>query len=77
MAPAVQDGLQGVVAAATAPRPPNASSRAAASTPMFAVGRVAGWTAHAMEQASNGKLIRPDSRYVGPRGLRYTALEER
>jgi len=46
-------------------------------TPMFAVGRVAGWTAHAMEQASNGKLIRPDSRYVGPRGLRYTALEER
>jgi citrate synthase len=40
-------------------------------TPMFAVGRVAGWTAHALEQASNGRLIRPESRYTGPRGLRY------
>ena len=32
----------------------------------FALARMAGWTAHAMEQASADKLIRPDSRYVGP-----------
>jgi citrate synthase len=46
-------------------------------TPMFAVGRVAGWTAHALEQFRNGRLIRPESRYVGPRGRRYTPLDQR
>lgn len=35
-------------------------------TPMFAVGRVAGWAAHVMEQDATGRLIRPQSRYVGP-----------
>jgi citrate synthase len=34
-------------------------------TPMFAIGRVAGWTAHVLEHARNGRLIRPDARYVG------------
>lgn len=34
-------------------------------TPMFAVGRVAGWSAHVLEHARNGRLIRPDARYVG------------
>jgi citrate synthase len=33
---------------------------------VFAVGRVAGWTAHALEQVRDGRLIRPLSRYVGP-----------
>ncbi len=37
-----------------------------AFTAMFAVGRVAGWTAHALEQVRGGRLIRPESRYVGP-----------
>ena len=32
----------------------------------FAVGRVAGWSAHVIEQRRTGRLIRPDSRYVGP-----------
>jgi len=32
----------------------------------FALARMAGWSAHAIEQASADKLIRPDSRYVGP-----------
>lgn len=37
-----------------------------AFTAVFAVGRMAGWTAHALEQARDGRLIRPLSRYVGP-----------
>jgi len=37
----------------------------AAFTPTFAVGRVAGWCAHAFEQAATGRLIRPASRYTG------------
>jgi citrate synthase len=41
-------------------------------TPTFAVGRVAGWAAHCLEQLREGKLIRPQSVYVGPTGLRYT-----
>ena len=33
-------------------------------TPMFGVGRVAGWCAHVAEQRASGRLIRPESRYV-------------
>jgi citrate synthase len=35
-------------------------------TNVFAVGRMAGWTAHVLEQERIGRLIRPQSRYVGP-----------
>ncbi len=38
-----------------------------AFTPVFAVGRAAGWLAHAMEQRKAGRLIRPSSAYIGPR----------
>jgi len=38
-----------------------------AFTCVFAVGRVSGWIAHAREQVAGGRLIRPQSRYVGPR----------
>ncbi|MDQ5830280.1 MAG: citrate synthase/methylcitrate synthase, partial [Actinomycetota bacterium] len=35
-------------------------------SPTFAVGRVAGWTAHCLEQRAVDRLIRPQSAYVGP-----------
>lgn len=38
-----------------------------AFTCVFAAGRTAGWIAHAREQQASGKLIRPQSVYVGPR----------
>ena len=34
-------------------------------TPTFAIGRAAGWTAHCFEQRASGRLIRPQSAYVG------------
>jgi citrate synthase len=36
-----------------------------AFTPIFAVARAAGWTAHAREQQRGGRLIRPSSAYIG------------
>ncbi len=36
-----------------------------AFTPIFAVARAAGWTAHAREQQRTGRLIRPSSSYIG------------
>jgi citrate synthase len=38
-----------------------------AFTPIFAVARAAGWTAHAREQQRTGRLIRPSSSYIGPK----------
>ena len=35
-------------------------------TPIFAVSRISGWTAHVMEQYSNNRLIRPRAEYTGP-----------
>jgi citrate synthase len=46
-------------------------------TPTFAIGRVAGWTAHALEQLDRGRLIRPQSEYVGERNRRWKPLEAR
>jgi len=42
----------------------------AAFTCVFAMGRVAGWIAHAREQLAGGRLVRPQSRYIGPRPKR-------
>lgn len=46
-------------------------------TPTFAVGRVAGWTAHCLEQRALDRLIRPQSVYVGERDRRWVPSEER
>jgi citrate synthase len=43
-------------------------------TPTFAVGRVLGWSAHSLEQLSEGRLIRPQSAYIGPTGLHYDPM---
>lgn len=46
-------------------------------TPIFAASRIFGWMAHYNEQISDNKLIRPDSVYIGPTGLKYRKIEER
>ena len=46
-------------------------------TPIFAISRVAGWTAHVYEQYSDNRLIRPESEYIGPMNVRYTPVDER
>ncbi|MGD8818124.1 MAG: citrate/2-methylcitrate synthase, partial [Acidobacteriota bacterium] len=44
---------------------------------LFALSRIAGWTAHVMEQYADNQLIRPRSEYVGPPPRRYRTLAER
>ena len=47
-------------------------------TPVFAVSRVSGWTAHVLEQYKNNRLIRPRSEYVGPvYPQQYVAVDKR
>jgi citrate synthase len=46
-------------------------------TATFAASRCAGWTAHILEQFADNRLIRPQSQYTGPHGLRFRPLSER
>ena len=46
-------------------------------TPTFAIARVSGWIAHAMEQQRTNRIIRPQSEYVGPRDRTWVPLGER
>jgi citrate synthase len=46
-------------------------------TPIFVASRVAGWTAHVLEQHANNRLIRPRAEYTGPREAVFVPLEQR
>ena len=46
-------------------------------TPVFASSRVAGWTAHVLEEYQDLRLIRPTAKYVGPVDLPYVPIAER
>jgi len=46
-------------------------------TPIFALSRTAGWTAHLLEQWSDNRLIRPRAEYVGPKGKTFVPLADR
>ncbi len=45
--------------------------------PIFAIGRIPGWTVQAMEQLDNNILIRPRLLYTGPEGRKYVPIGER
>ena len=47
-------------------------------TPIFAVSRISGWTAHVLEQYANNRLIRPRTEYIGPRyPQQFLSLDQR
>ena len=46
-------------------------------TPVFSASRMAGWTAHVIEQHADNRLIRPDSEYIGERGQRWVPMDAR
>jgi citrate synthase len=46
-------------------------------TPIFAISRISGWTAHILEQYADNKLIRPRAEYIGPRNVAYVPIDKR
>jgi citrate synthase len=46
-------------------------------TPIFAVARIAGWTAHLYEQYANNRIMRPDIVYEGPKGKLFKDISQR
>jgi citrate synthase len=46
-------------------------------TPLFAIARVPGWSAHIIEQWADNRLIRPDVEYIGPMDLQWKPIEQR
>jgi citrate synthase len=46
-------------------------------TPVFAVSRIAGWTAHVLEQYGDNRLIRPRAEYIGEKDVPYVPIDRR
>ncbi|EPY14913.1 MULTISPECIES: citrate synthase [Paenibacillus] len=46
-------------------------------TPIFAISRVSGWTAHILEQLDNNRIIRPRAEYTGPSSQLFIPIQER
>jgi citrate synthase len=46
-------------------------------TPIFAISRISGWTAHILEQYADNKLIRPRAEDIGPRNVPCVAIDWR
>ncbi len=46
-------------------------------TPIFVISRIAGWSAHIIEQRANNRLIRPRADYIGPAPRPYVPIEQR
>lgn len=46
-------------------------------TPIFAISRMSGWTAHILEQYRTNRIMRPRAEYTGERDRKYEPIENR